>query len=35
MVDIRQNRQINELEEKLLLRKRLQDITNRIHSART
>jgi transcriptional regulator with GAF, ATPase, and Fis domain len=33
MVDLRQNRQINELEEKLLLRKRLQDITNRIHSA--
>ncbi|MDD5168953.1 MAG: GspE/PulE family protein [Syntrophales bacterium] len=29
----KQDRQITELEEKLLLRKKLQDITNRIHSA--
>jgi hypothetical protein len=33
MVDPRQDKQISELEDKLLLRKKLQDITNRIHSA--
>ena len=33
MADLKQNKQISDLEEKLVLRKKLQDITNRIHSA--
>ncbi len=33
MVDPKQDKQITELEDKLVLRKKLQEITNRIHSA--